>query len=110
MGTSSRRRLPAWFVAATVALPLLVTPTAAAAAAPSARSAARPTLDISTVSSRPDAVSGGDALVRVDVPSGVAPGTVRVQLNGSDVTRAFRVVDGDLVGLAKRPVRGRHRL
>jgi hypothetical protein len=90
-------------VAAATLLPLLVLPTAAGAAP-------RPALDITTVSSRLDAVTGGDALVRVDVPSGVAPGAVRVQRNGSDVTRGFRVVNGDLLGLVDGLAPGRHRL
>src|SRR3954451_20020749 len=98
MGTSPRPWALACGAAAALVLPLLATPGAAAAATPSALTAVRPTLGISTVSSRPDTVSGSDALVRVNVPSGVAPGTVRVQLNGSDVPRGFHVVDGDLVG------------
>ena len=110
MGTSPRRWAPACGVAAALVLPLLVAPAAAATAAPAAPSGARKTLDISTVSSRPDAVSGGDALVRVDVPAGVAPRTVRVRRDGSDVTRAFRVVGGDLVGRVDRLVPGRHRI
>ena len=46
-------------------------------------------LEISILSSSPDMVSGGDALVRVDVPSDVALGQVTVKLNGVDVTAAF---------------------
>ena len=109
MRTRAPRLLPACGVAAAALLPLLVTP-AAASAVPAPGSAGRPALDITTVSSRPDAVTGGDALVRVDVPSGVRPGAVRVQRNGSDVTRSFRVVSGDLLGLVDGLVPGRHRL
>lgn len=105
MRTLTRGWLPACGVAAATLLPLIVAPTAASAA-PGGRAG----LDIATVSSRPDAVTGGDALVRVDVPSGVAPGAVRVQRNGTDVTRGFRVVGGDLLGLVDGLVPGRHRL
>ena len=45
---------------------------------------------LSAVSSRPEFVTGGDVLVRVDVPAGTAAGSVRVSLNGADVTGKFR--------------------
>ena len=45
---------------------------------------------IEVLSGRPDAVTGGDALVRVTVKRrNVAPGQVRIKLNGADVTSAF---------------------
>jgi hypothetical protein len=43
-------------------------------------------LEISVLSSRPDQVSGGDALVRVDVPRSVPLHKVVVTRNGDDVT------------------------
>ena len=43
-------------------------------------------LEIKTLSSRPDLVSGGDALVEVTVPPGVQLNQVRLTLNGNDVT------------------------
>src|SRR5262249_26219858 len=46
--------------------------------------------DIVTLSSRPDTVSGGDVLVRIDVPPGVSG--VNVLLNGQTVTSVFRPV------------------
>jgi hypothetical protein len=56
-------------------------------------------LTITTLSARPENVSGGDVLVRIDVPRNAALSDVRVSLNGSDVTAAF-LPDGDaLVGL-----------
>ena len=57
--------------------------------------------EISILSSSPDMVSGGDALVRVDVPNAVQLDKVRVELNGDDVTAAFAPEPGDyaLVGL-----------
>ena len=44
---------------------------------------------ITTLSSRPDMVSGGNALVRVDVPPGLSLGQIVVKLNGQNVTAAF---------------------
>jgi len=44
---------------------------------------------ILVLSNRADLVSGGDALVEVVLPGRVDPGTVRVSLNGRDVTSAF---------------------
>lgn len=56
---------------------------------------------IETLSSRPDMVTGGDALVRIAVPAGVALKEVRVTLNGSDVSAAFQPAPGGsaLLGL-----------
>ena len=45
---------------------------------------------IVTVSTRPDTVTGGDVLVRIDVPRNVPVKKVTVTLNGLDVTGAFR--------------------
>jgi hypothetical protein len=63
--------------------------------------ASPPPLVITTLSTAPDRVSGGDVAVAIDVPAGVAPGNVRVTLNGADVTAAFRPADTGqgLVGL-----------
>ncbi|MGH9257667.1 MAG: DUF6351 family protein [Vicinamibacterales bacterium] len=47
-------------------------------------------LALNVVSSRPEFVTGGDVLVRVDVPAGTATGGVRVSLNGTDVTARLR--------------------
>lgn len=43
-------------------------------------------LQIRVLSSRPDMVTGGDALVRVDVPAGTQPRDVRLVVNGADAT------------------------
>jgi hypothetical protein len=66
------------------------------------------TLDIKILSSRPDLVSGGDALVEVKAPAGVTLSQIRLTLNGKDVTakltetadgRSFRgVINGMSVG------------
>jgi len=53
-------------------------------------------LDIRVLSSKPEFVSGGDALVRVTAPGG---GAVKVSLNGADVTSQLRPVGGGLEGL-----------
>jgi hypothetical protein len=46
-------------------------------------------LHITTLSSAPHLVSGGSALVRIDVPRGTALTRVHVALNGANVTSAF---------------------
>ena len=58
-------------------------------------------VDIRVVSSRPDMVSGGDALIEITSASAAsAPPAVSVTVNGRDVTSAFRAVtpDGRLLG------------
>jgi hypothetical protein len=47
-------------------------------------------LKVRVLSSRPDMVSGGDALIRIDVPAELTLRDVRVMLNTADVTSAFR--------------------
>jgi hypothetical protein len=44
---------------------------------------------IDVLSTRADLVSGGVALVAVDLPAGVDPSSVRVRVGGRDVTREF---------------------
>ena len=57
-------------------------------------------LQIAVVSGRADLVTGGDALVQVVLPEDVSPATVRVDLNGVDVTSSFAVrADGRFLGL-----------
>jgi len=46
-------------------------------------------LEIVTLSTKPDMVSGDDVLVQINVPHTVPIQQVRVTLNGSDVTNAF---------------------
>jgi hypothetical protein len=72
--------------------------------------------EISILSSSPDMVSGGDALVRVDVPKIVPLSLVRVlmrvELNGADVTAAFKPDPEEhaLVGLVNGFVLGKNTL
>ena len=60
---------------------------------------------IEVLSGRPDAVTGGDALVRVTVRKNVALNEMRIKLNGTDVTSAFvsnsvaRTLTGLVTGL-----------
>ena len=46
-------------------------------------------LQIQVLSTRADLVSGGVALTQVALPAGTDPSTVKVSLNGSDVTSQF---------------------
>jgi uncharacterized tannase-like protein DUF6351 len=61
--------------------------------------AAADPLRLTVLSGRADTVTGGDALVRVDVPAGVPLDAVHVSLGDTDVTDAFRPGDGTLTGL-----------
>ena len=76
-----------------------------AGSASCATSAGRETDDagryaLSTLSSRPDMVTGGDALVGVTVPAGVDASTVRLRLGDRDETDSFRPLDdGRLMGI-----------
>ena len=64
---------------------------------------AKPALEILTLSTRPDTVSGGDVLVQINVPGNVPLNSVTVNLNGLDVSAAFRPgqAPGSLVGLVE---------
>jgi hypothetical protein len=58
-------------------------------------------IQISTLSSRPQLISGGDVLTSIKLPQGVDPSQVSVTLNGRDITNAF-MADGashSLLGL-----------
>lgn len=50
---------------------------------------------LSSVSSRPEMVSGDDVLLQVRVPTGSDPGSLTVTLNGSDRTGEFTAEPGD---------------
>ncbi len=54
---------------------------------------------IEVLSSRPDAISGGDALIRVTVNKNVPASGMRIKLNGADVTSSFVVAANMLTGL-----------
>ena len=57
---------------------------------PGAARAADGEAELTVLSSRPDMVSGGDALLAVSLPSGASAADVRVTVNGADATPAFR--------------------
>lgn len=54
-------------------------------------------LQVQTVSTRADLISGGDVLVEVSYASSFAPANVKVELNGQDVTSAFSEVQPGLL-------------
>ena len=71
---------------------------AVAAIALSPGAALAKSIDLQVLSSRPDQVSGGDALVQVSAPSGLLD-KLTVERNGEDVTAAFKLQGDGLVGL-----------
>ncbi len=71
---------------------------AVAALALSPGAATAKSIDLRVLSSRPDQVSGGDALVRVSAPPGLLD-KLTVERNGEDVTAAFKPQGDELVGL-----------
>ena len=81
-----------------------------AAAAPTALAHGDDDFEIVTLSNRADLVSGGDALVEVRVPRGIALSRVKVRLNGSDITASFTAdaAARTLRGLATGLVEGRN--
>ena len=90
---TSRLRLLVAAIAVTLAATLLPAP---APALPTQR------MSIVVLSNRADLISGGDALVAVQLPRGVRPRTVRVRAGKRDVTRAFGVRRGGrFVGLVR---------
>jgi hypothetical protein len=65
--------------------------------------------EVVTLSNRADLVSGGDALVEVRVPKGVALSRVKVTRNGTDVTALFSAAGSNaLRGLVTGLVEGRN--
>lgn len=61
------------------------------ATAPAAHAARPGQIRIEVLSTRADLVSGGVAVVAVDLPAGVAPSAARVRVGSRDVTREFAV-------------------
>ena len=72
----------------------------------------RQDITITTLSSHPELVTGGDALVRVDVPGDVKREAVLVTLNGVDITDQFRWNEdtSTLTGLVEGLELGKNRL
>jgi hypothetical protein len=103
---SPRRWRAFVMLAALSALAAVAPPAGAAPPGPSA-------FTISVLSSRADQVSGGDALVQVDVPQTVPLHQVRITRNGTDISDAFSPAgDGTraLVGLVDGLVLGENEL
>jgi uncharacterized tannase-like protein DUF6351 len=67
-----------------------------------------PTLAIHVPSDRSNLISGNETLVAVDLPAGTSPGSVKVSLNGGDVTSQFAMrangrYEGLVTGLKAGP-------
>lgn len=79
--------------------PILVLTTLAAAALVACGGSDDPDAAvITTLSNRADLVSDGDVLVRVDLPAGAAGSSLKVDVDGRDVTSAFVASNGGYVG------------
>lgn len=101
-------------VAATISLALVASvtatvPSVAAIPAP-ADGGGADRFRVEVVSSAPDQVTGGDALVAVTLPDGVEVDDVRIERNGTDITDVFTLQEGPriLVGLVDELVEGRN--
>jgi hypothetical protein len=105
------RRISVLAVAA-AALACAAAAGAATDAGPGIAAAAPGGGDIVVLSSRPEHVTGGDAVIRVSVPTRVSLDDVNVSLNGTDVTSALRQDAGEhaLVGLVSGFVDGENTL
>jgi hypothetical protein len=103
------RRVVVGAAGALAACTFAVTPTLARATSPASPHLVTngQVLSIETLSNRADLVSGGDALVRINLPTRATPQSLRVRLRGRDVTRAFAVrSDGRVEGLLTGLVNG----
>ena len=115
MRSRPMRGRPLGWLAAISAIALMLTPTVAQAAAQApapGHGLALDRLSLVTVSNpRPELVSGGEVLVRVDVPKHINPADVRITSDGQDVTPSFQVQsDGSLLGLVTGLTIGGNRL
>ena len=72
----------------------------------------RAALEIRTLSSRPDLVSGGDTLIAIKAPAGTPVDQLSVTLNGKDVTARFTLdaASGEFRGLVEGLPLGANRL
>lgn len=61
---------------------------------------------VEALSTRPQHVTGGDVLVGITVPEGVAPDSVQVSVDGRDVTSAFTPPGGQPDGQSDDQLRG----
>ena len=80
-----------------------------ASAAVEANDADEAKIQIKTISNRADLISGGDALVEIALSKAKLASSLRVQLNGRDVTSAFAVRgNGRILGLVDHLVSGKN--
>ena len=57
---------------------------------------------IQTLSNRADLISGGQALVQINIPASRAASSLRVDLDGADITSTFTVMgNGRLLGVVR---------
>jgi len=98
--------------AAGVAAVLLALQTSGVAAGGAQTKAKTQKLDIQTLSTHADRVTGGDVLVAIAIPGGSAASAEppEVRLNGRDVASAFRLQDRRFVGLVSGLIDGRNEL
>jgi hypothetical protein len=90
---------------------LLLAPAAASAAGPGNAALAGRLALVTVSNSRPELVSGGEVLVRVDVPRLVNPDAVRIISDDRNVTSSFQLqADGSLLGLVTGLRIGHNRL
>jgi hypothetical protein len=74
-----------------------------------ARSAGDAVTSIDVLSNRADLISGGDALVAVELAPGTDPASVKVVLNGTDVTSLFAArPNGSFAGVVTGLVNGKN--
>jgi hypothetical protein len=87
-------------ILAVAASALTMTLGTSAAAAPAGPGAATRLAIVTVSNPRPELVSGGQVLLRVEVSPGIDPEDVQVTADGRDVTASFQVQpDGSLLGL-----------
>ena len=99
------RRLAPLLVAAALAVPLAPMSGSLAAQPSGAVPSSKHALVVTVLSNRADLISGGDALVKVDLPARLDPDAVTVSVGAKDVSDRFRVrrngqFEGLLTGLA----------
>ncbi len=99
------------WLAAISAIAFVLAPTAAQARGPGHEPEFGPLALVIVSNPRPELVSGGEVLVRVEVPRHVSPADVRITSDGQDVTSSFDAQsDGTLLGLVTGLAIGRNRI